>query len=94
MPIKFLLNFAGIRTHDRPFSPFLAKRSIISYSRGGFPASFELAVVGTASWRGAILLSPQPFFPLGRVRVTLTIGGKITGGVRIDNLGFTGLLFE
>ena len=68
----FFVLLAGLEPGTSPFSPFLAKRSIISYSRGGFPpASFELAVVGTASWRGAILLSPQPFFPLGRVRVTL-----------------------
>ena len=63
----FFVLLAGLEPGTSPFSPFLAKRSIISYP----PASFELAVVGTASWRGAILLSPQPFFPLGRVRVTL-----------------------
>ena len=35
---------AGLEPGTSPFSPFLAKRSIISYSRGGFPpASFELA---------------------------------------------------
>ena len=70
----FFMLLAGLEPGTSPFSSFLAKRStkdpgFSSVER--FPhRSFELAV-GTASWRGAILLSPQPFFPLGRVRVTL-----------------------
>ena len=67
----FFVLLAGLEPVTSPFSPFLAKDPGFSYSRGGFPPDpFELAV-GTASCRGAILLSPQPSFPLGRVRVTL-----------------------
>ena len=64
----FFVLLAGLEPVTSPFSPFLAKdprfRAVVAVS------PVELAV-GAASCRGAILLSPQPFFPLGRVRVTL-----------------------